>query len=166
MLINLVASMLVAGSPVSISFGNNKLTSKTSNWVDNSPSFLLNKVIAPNLDTSFSLFFDNNLIPDINYVSGDKVEKKLYFTEVKYDDVVLKLKKEFCVQYYKDEVGYHTEDEKFEIFCYAETIDELRKEINENLVVSWKLYVDCSEDELSEDAKELRNLLLQYMKKV
>ena len=52
------------------------------------------------------------------------------------------------------------------MYLYGESIEELKESFYEDLVVSWKLYVKCDEDELTDGAKDLRKKLLNIVKEI
>lgn len=55
--------------------------------------------------------------------------------------------------------------EKYDIYCCGDSVDEVLQEYAENIIVAWKLYVECPESELTEDAKKLRKILESDLRK-
>jgi|LSQX01.2.fsa_nt_gb hypothetical protein len=90
---------------------------------------------------------------------------KFIISSVEYDDIKLTLYKPLFIQYYKNDYGYYCDYEYLDIHSYGETLAELKKSFEEDLVVAWKLYVECDESILSPDAKELRKKILEVMKR-
>lgn len=167
MLFNLVASALVANVPVVNGFNANKISQNISDFytMSNAPTVLINQIVKPENTSTYSFFYDSSSLLCINYVMGDKVEQYLILNKLEYNSEIFIFKEDYSLRVYKDVKGFYTEDENLELYCYAETLKELKGEISENLAIAWKLYVDCDENELSQDAKDFRKMLIQKVKK-
>ena len=62
------------------------------------------------------------------------------------------------------EDGFYTsESEVFKTYNAGKTKQELVSDFIEDLYLAWQIYVDCSEQELTEKAKVLRNNLQEWL---
>lgn len=82
------------------------------------------------------------------------------------EDRVLEFFTPYCLKYQMEDGRYVYHSESLDIYSYGETIEELKSSFMEDIIVAWKLYVDCQEDELSNDAKLIRRELTKLLKKV
>lgn len=85
------------------------------------------------------------------------------FTDIKSDSIYLKFKKPLFTRIYKGHVGYYCDHELLDIHSYGLTTEELRESIKEDIIIAWKLYVECNINTLSEKAKQLRQTLLSLV---
>lgn len=59
---------------------------------------------------------------------------------------------------------YHLSNKTFEIYTEAETLKETILNVQDQLGLLWKIYVDCDKKELTDGAIDLRNFLIKNMK--
>lgn len=83
-----------------------------------------------------------------------------------YGDLSLKFYEPFVLNYVKEDDGYIYDNNKLEMYLYGESLEDLKEAFYEDLVVSWKLYVQCDEEELTEGAKNLRKTLLKLVEEI
>lgn len=89
----------------------------------------------------------------------------LELKEFKNEEFNLKLNNTLFLNYYEDEYGFYCDYEELDIHSYGATLDELKDSFNEDFIIAWELYVECAEEQLTQDAKELRKKLLSLAKR-
>lgn len=85
---------------------------------------------------------------------------------IRYGDLSLRFYEPFVLNYVKEDDGYIYDNSELEMYLYGKSIEDLKEAFYEDLVVSWKLYVQCDEEELTEGAKELRKTLLKLLEEI
>lgn len=112
---------------------------------------------------SYTVF--NNSESSIKFVSEKKDINELVplsFMEISEDGEDIELKKPFIVNYQRQGEYFIAENEEIHLCCWGKSLEELKEDINENLFVLFKNYVECSLSELTEDAIDLRVKLKEY----
>jgi len=89
----------------------------------------------------------------------------LELKEFKSEEFNLKLNNTLFLNYYEDKYGFYCDYEELDIHSYGATLDELKDSFNEDFIIAWELYVECAEEQLTQDAKELRKKLLRLAKR-
>ena len=105
---------------------------------------------------------DNSTFQVAYYINGDKMNSMM-LNEIPYDDKTLVFKDKYLINYDIEEGYYTMSDSELGISCYGISYEELCEDIKDNISANWEMYVDCDENELSEDAIELRNKLLSRL---
>ena len=105
---------------------------------------------------------------DINkkILGVDNLAHTLKIEIVKGDGLVLKFKNPFIITYTKEEDGFIYDNDELGIYLYGKNLNELKEDFDENVIVAWKLYVDCDESELNSGAIKLRNKLKELIEEV
>lgn len=102
----------------------------------------------------------------VNLLGGWSSLNSIKITSVCYNELKLEFYEPFALEYIKEDNGYIYDNDDLEMYLYGETVKELKESFYEDLVVSWKLYVKCEEEELTDGAKELRKKLLNLIKEI
>lgn len=94
--------------------------------------------------------------------------KYFYITEFesKEDNLKLKFKRPYKFYYFRTYLDYCIEDENLGLYLAESSLKELINQVKEELIVAWILYVKCDISELSNDAIELRNVLLDNLEEI
>jgi len=92
---------------------------------------------------------------------------KLRFEKIPYKNFILKFKDPLKVDYRIEDGAYYINCDKFEVYAYGETLDELKQSFEEELADAWDAFAECDDvNELSSDAIEIRNNLLSSIEKL
>lgn len=88
----------------------------------------------------------------------------IYF-EGKYpvNDKIIWFKKTYSLTVRKEDNYFVSESHVFKTSNIGKTKEELIADFLEDLYLAWMIYVDCSKDELTEQAKDLRNSLQKWL---
>lgn len=100
----------------------------------------------------------------INLV-GDKFNM-FEITKIESNELILKFYSPINVKYYLDENGYYCDYDELDIHSYGSNLQELIESFKEDVIMAWKLYVDCDEKILSSSALRLRNTILKLLKRI
>ena len=83
--------------------------------------------------------------------------------EYQVDDGVLRFNSPYNLTIKMEDGHYVSESSVFKTFNAGLTKKELVSDFIEDLYLAWKIYVDCSEDELTEQARVLRKNLQEWL---
>lgn len=90
----------------------------------------------------------------------------MILNKVSCDNLCLEFNNPFLIEYKHENIGYTYDNKELDIYLYGESLEELKMDFEENIIVAWKLYVECNESELNPGAIKLRNKLKQLVKTV
>lgn len=105
---------------------------------------------------------DNSGIHVAYYINGDKMNYMM-IDEIPYEDKVLVLKDKTLLNYGIEDGYYYLTNDDLGISCYGKSYEELYEDVKDNISANWEMYVDCDINELSADAVDLRNKLLNNL---
>lgn len=91
---------------------------------------------------------------------------KLNLLIAKYEQITLKFKTLYQIEIYTENDIWFCDIEEFKIHAMANTASELLYNIQEWLIISWKLFVLCDISELHESGIILRRKLLDELEQV
>lgn len=135
---------------------------KNTDFLSSSKSFYVslgrNSISAVNKPVRFSSIYRSNVRND-DY-------KLISVEEIRLREYSYRFKKQINLIIKRVDNYWSLDVEKYDIHCIAQSIDEILQEFLENIDVAWKMYVECDELELTDDAKNLRNILIRDMEKV
>lgn len=135
---------------------------KNTDFLSSSKSFYVslgrNSISAVNKPARFSSIHKSNVRND-DY-------KLISVKEIRLREYSYRFKKQINLIIKRVDNYWSLDVEKYDIHCIAQSIDEVLQEFLENIDVAWKMYVECDELELTDDAKHLRNILIRDMEKV
>ena len=86
--------------------------------------------------------------------------------QIPFGDKTLRSKNELSLVVLKDDNMLHCEDYSLRIDCYAYTMEELKRYIEEDIKISWKNYVLFDPNELTFEALYIRNTLLRIFEEI
>jgi hypothetical protein len=93
----------------------------------------------------------------------------ILLTEVSYQETKLRFKQSLRLTPTMDEESsqlFVVEDNNINLHVFAYTRDDLIHEINEQIVMMWKSYVKRDVNRLAQDARELREILLNTLEEI
>lgn len=102
----------------------------------------------------------------VNYPIGGVVIGNLTLNTIQYEDVKLKFKQPYKLNYNTKNGYFYADDIPLNIYCSGKNLDEVREDINVCLAIEWKMYVECDIDELSNGAKKLREFLSSKLERI
>lgn len=93
------------------------------------------------------------------------MENYITVHEVESSGIQLQFKQPYQLDYQRSLSGmYFHESQVLDLYCWGESLEELKKNFANEIVVAWKFFVDCKENKLSNDAKQVRKALLELLR--
>lgn len=86
--------------------------------------------------------------------------------KIHFDSYILKFNEPFTLKYILKDGIFVYDNKELECYIAGESIKELEESFYEDIVVSWKLYVECDISELDSGAIELRNTLKKLLTRI
>lgn len=91
------------------------------------------------------------------------MNNEIRFLNVSGEGYNLKFKNDFILKYRIEDGCFLADYPYLNYYGYGDTYDELKSDFNEFIVINWKMYVDCSIEELSADAICFRNKICELI---
>lgn len=94
---------------------------------------------------------------NLNYTFFEPVD------EIEYCGLKLKFRREYNLKITFDGKYFNYDCEDYDVYGFGTTLLESLNSFKEDIIIAWKLYVNCDIEELSLDAKEFRMFLLDNL---
>lgn len=98
-----------------------------------------------------------------NYAVTDDVPRIINMRAVRYNDILLWLKKDLLCLWHIDDGYYHIDNNYLNIHAYGKDMNEAKEDFFDIFAYEIDEYVKCDIHELAENAIDLRNRFLEFI---
>ncbi|NLD26722.1 MAG: hypothetical protein GX661_05105 [Acholeplasmataceae bacterium] len=85
---------------------------------------------------------------------------------IKYNEYILKFNSPISLKCFADGQGFYCDYDELDIHCYGKSSQELLENFSEDIVIAWKIYIECDQKVLSAGALAMREHLLKLLKRL
>ena len=96
----------------------------------------------------------------------DEFKNVLIFNKVEYNGRCLKFKSPYSISLYVVDGVIFCDNKDFKFYTCCNSIEEMEELFQRSVMVDWFVYVDCEEEDLSKNAIEYRNFLINKLDRI